>query len=158
MLQFLHHFKAHALPFSVRFRNRPQHLVNTLPHRWQALNFSSKSWGIQWKNISNLLFEFIKCSWFWMKDHVWANNTKMNYMEAIFLALDTQYIDQLCFCEATCGQKVEHGRDRSCLTVPLRSSYQEEIVEHIHLTLCVYCVLNFTTTLYTSYQCIRLHS
>jgi len=141
MLQFLHHFKAHALPFSVRFQNRPQHLANTLQHRWQALHFSSKSWGMQWKNISYLLFEFIKCSWFWLEDHVWTNHTKISYREAIFLALDAQYIDQLYFCEATCGQKVEHGGDRSCLTVPLISSGQEEIVEHIHLALYIHCVL-----------------
>jgi hypothetical protein len=29
MLKFLHHFKAHALPFNVRFQNGPQHFANT---------------------------------------------------------------------------------------------------------------------------------
>ena len=57
------------------------------------------------------------------------------------MALDVQYIDQLNFCEATCGQKLEHGRDRTCLTVPLRSSVQEETVEHIQVALGVRCVL-----------------
>jgi len=118
----------------------PSILLTLLQHRWQALHFSSKSQGVQWKNISYLLFEFIKCSWFWLEDHVRTNHTKINYREAIFLVLDVQYIDQLNFCEATCGQKLEHRRDQTCLTVPLRSSVQEDIVEHIQLALGVHCL------------------
>ena len=115
----------------------PSILLTLLQHRWQVLHFSSKSQGVQWKNISYLLFEFIKCSWFWLEDHVWTNRTKINYREAISLILDIQCIDQLNFCEATCGQKLEHGRYWTCLTVPLRSSVKSE---HIQLALGVHCV------------------
>ena len=64
ILRFLHCFKARMLPFSVRLHHGPQYFAFTSAI-WKTQSKRALKTSSGWRqNASNLLLEFIMCSFF----------------------------------------------------------------------------------------------
>ena len=60
-------YKVQTLLFCVRFQHSPQHFVPLLQSE-EKLTLFFRRQEKQQQNMSNLLFQFIKCSWSWSLD------------------------------------------------------------------------------------------
>jgi len=103
LLQFLHRFEAHTLPFSVRFQFGLQNFAH-IASIWkkQTQYFSYISQEERWQSILNLLFMFIKCFWFGLTDLI------SGLYKPILFVLNGQSTNHDSGCQATFEQDVQN--------------------------------------------------